>query len=240
MLPQSSTGLGSNNPSRCWRKTSTRRPPHPWLVTGPCRLSSTSKMEPLRALALAHLAPADPPHLSRVTDAIPQPSVAALLSVRVATPRSRPPLPPRPCPSARPAVRWGPGWGRPPSPPRRLRAAQGEPTVGRWLSRGTRLATPGKPLPTRSTCNTILSHGNVLVPISTTIGEHQHRVLPLTARPTLAARPETGPVNGGAIHQLLRRSRPSWLARVSGGGRTGTPTGGSTAATAATGSSRAM
>jgi len=240
MLPQSSTVHGSNNPSRCLRKTSTRRPPLPWLVTGPCRLSSTWKMVPRRA-PLAHLAHADPPLLSRVTDAIPQPSVAALRSVRVATLRSRPPLPPRPCPSAQPAVRWGPGWGRPPppSPPRRLRAAMGEATVGRWLSQGTRLATPGKPLPARSTRNTILSHGNVLVPISTTIGEHQHRVLPLTARPTLAAKLETGPGNGGAIHQLGRRSRPSWRPRVSEGGQTGTQTGGSMPA-ATTGSRRAM
>jgi len=240
MLPQSSTVHGSNNPSRCLRKTSTRRPPLPWLVTGPCRLSSTWKMVPRRA-PLAHLAHADPPLLSRVTDAIPQPSVAALRSVRVATLRSRPPLPPRPCPSAQPAVRWGPGWGRPPppSPPRRLRAAMGEATVGRWLSQGTRRATPGKPLRTRSTRSTILSHGNVLVQISTTIGEHQLQVLPLTAHPTLAAKPGIGPGNGGVIHQLEKRSRLSWRLRASGAGRTETQTGGSTGG--ATGSSsRAM
>ena len=218
----------------------TRRPPHPWPATGPSLPFLTWKMAPQRAHP-AHQAPADPPLLSQMTAAIPQLSAAALPSVRVAAPRSRPPPPPRPCPSARPAVRWGPGWGRPPppSPPRRLRAAMGEATVGRWLSQGTRLATPGKPLPTRSTRNTILSHGNVLVPISTTIGEHQHRVLPLTARPTLAAKLETGPGNGGAIHQLGRRSRPSWRPRVSEGGQTGTQTGGSMAA-AATGSRRAM
>merc|ERR1719430_828251 len=101
-------------------------------------------------------------------------------------------------------------------------------TVGRWRSQGTRRATPGKLSPTRNTRNTILRHGNVLVQISTTIGEHQLQVLPLTAHPTLAAKPGTGPGNGGVTHQLLKRSRPSWRLRASGGGQTETQTGGST------------
>ena len=240
MLLQSSTEHGSNNPSRCWRKTSIRHPPHPWLVIGPCLPSSTWKMAPPRALP-AHQAPADPPLLSQVTGAIPQPSVEALQSVRAATPRSHPPLPPLPCLSAQLVARWGPEWGQPPppSPPLRLRAAMGEATVGRWLSQGTRRATPGKLWLTRSTLSTILSHGNVLVQISTTIGEHRLQVLPLTAHPTLAAKPGIGLGNGGVIHQLGKRSRPSWRLRANGGGRTETQTGGSTGG--ATGSSsRAM
>ena len=205
--PQSSTAPGSNSPSQCWRKTWTRHPHLPWPATGPPCNPTLTRTRPLRVL-LVHLAPVDRRRQNRATSGIPQPSVAVLQSVRGATPLNRPPRPHRPCRSVQPAARWAPEWGRPPppSPPLRLQAAMGEATGGRWRNRATRLATPGRQLPTKSTPNR--RDTALALQTWTTTGEPRPQDLPRTARPTRVARRETERGSGGVVtHQPLRRSR---------------------------------
>ena len=174
--PQSSTAPGSNSPSQCWRKTWTRHPHLPWPAPGPPCNPTLTKTRPLRVL-LVHLAPVDRRRQNRATSGILPPSVAVLQSVRGATLLNRPPRPHRPCRSVQPAVRWGPEWGRPPplSPPLCLQGA-------------TRLATPGR----RDTALALQTW--------TTTGEPPPQDCPRTARPTQAARRETGRGSGGTTH----------------------------------------